>query len=215
MDMIEWLSLVAGLMTTGAPITQALKTFRTRNYTGLSVESYLLLLCLGTFAVLVGVQYGILTMTTLNAIGLSANMLIMLMLSRTILAAYLLTLAALAGMSWLVVPSLFLDLFTTRWAEQVAFIYGVIAAATFLPQVLLTRRTRVVSALSVVNLALFAGGMVIWIGVSIMLGNYSLTGWNIILLFMISELLRLKITVERHQDVAANADTLASSKPAA
>lgn len=203
MDMIEWLSLVAGLMTTGAPMTQALKTFRTRNYTGLSVGSYFLLLGLGTFAVLVGIQYGIVSMTTLNAIGLSANMLIMLMLSRFVLAAFVLGLAAMAGIAWLVAPSLLTDLFTTRWAEQVAFIYGIIAAATFLPQVLLTRRTRVVSALSVVNLALFAGGMVIWIGVSIMLGNYSLTGWNIILLLMISELLRLKITVERHQGVGA------------
>lgn len=196
MDWIELLSLVAGLMTTGAPIAQAVKTFRSRDYSGLSVGSYLLLLCLGSFAVLIGVQYRIVSMTALNAAGLCANLLIMLMISRRTLFLFILMVGGLLVGGALIAPSLLSDLLTTRWAEQVAFIYGLIAAATFLPQLLMTRRTRVVSSLSIANLALFAGGMAMWIIVSVLIGNYSLIFWNVILLLMICELLRLKITIE-------------------
>jgi MtN3 and saliva related transmembrane protein len=195
-DQIEVLSFSAGFMTTGAPITQVFKTVRSRDYAGLSVGSYLLLLLLGTFAVLVGVQYHIVAMEVFNSVALAANMLMMLLISRWTLAAFVLTLGGLALLSALFAPWFIPALLTTRWAEQVAFVYGLIAAATFLPQVLLTHRTKVVSSLSLINLTLFAGGMAVWIVVSYMLGNYSLIGWNIILLLMILELLRLKIVLE-------------------
>src|SRR3546814_13842550 len=92
----------------------------------------------------------------------------------------------------MVAPWFIPALLTVRWAEQVAFIYGILAAATFLPQILLTRRTRHVSSLSLPYLILLSSGMVLWTINSIILRNYSLTFWNMILQLIALELLRLQ-----------------------
>ncbi|MGE4322688.1 MAG: hypothetical protein AB7E60_06610 [Sphingobium sp.] len=197
MELIELLSLIGGLMTMSAPAMQALKTITSRNVEGLSVGSYIMLMVLGSFAVLIGLQYQIVAMTTLNALGWSFNIIILWLISRKALIGYFAGLAAVAGLCWLVAPWFLEGLFTTRWAEPVAFVYGLVASAAFLPQVLMTRKTRQVSALSLPNLLLFNGGMVVWLVVCVMLGNWSLTLWNGILFLMLLELLRLKITVER------------------
>ncbi len=203
MELIELLSLIGGLMTMSAPAMQALKTITTRNVEGLSVSSYVMLMVLGTFAVLIGLQYQIVAMTTLNALGWSFNIIILWLISRKALIGYFAALAAAAGLCWLFAPWFLEGLFTTRWAEPVAFVYGLVASAAFLPQVLMTRRTRQVSALSLPNLLLFTGGMVVWLVVCVLLGNWSLTIWNGMLFLMILELLRLKITVERSDRRAA------------
>lgn len=212
MDLIELLSLFAGLMTMSAPITQAWKTWRRRDYEGLSAGSYLLLLCLGTLAVLIGIQYGIVTMIVLNSIGLSANLLMMWMISRKTLGAYLISLGTVLLVLDLAAPWFVAALLTPRWVQQVAFVYGIFAAATFMPQVLLTRKSRVVSALSIINLILFASGMAIWIVVSVLLGNYSLIFWNAILLLMLFELLRLKIVIDAENRTTAAGGTIAPLK---
>jgi uncharacterized protein with PQ loop repeat len=196
---VEILSLLAGLMTSGAPLAQAFKTFRTRDVAGLSVGSYLLLLCLGTSTVLIGVQYKIMAMIILNSLGLATNLAIMSILSRRTLLMFFGAIAGLVSAGLILAPGFIPALLTQRWAEQVAFIYGLLAAATFLPQILLTRRTRLVSSLSLPYLALLSGGMVLWTVNSIILGNYSLTFWNAILLLMSLELTRLKISCSRDQ----------------
>lgn len=215
MDLIELLSLFAGLMTMSAPITQAWKTWRSRNYEGLSAGSYLLLLCLGTLAVLIGIQYGIVSMTVLNSVGLSANVLMMWMISRKTLGVYVISLGTVLLVLGLAAPWFIAALLTPRWVEQIAFVYGIFAAATFLPQVLLTHKSRVVSALSIFNLILFASGMAIWIVVSILLGNYSLIFWNAILLLMLLELLRLKIVIEAENRSRAAEGAVAPPPPLA
>jgi MtN3 and saliva related transmembrane protein len=202
MDLIELLSLIAGLMTTGAPIMQVIKTVRSRDYAGLSVGSYLLLLCLGSFTVLIGIQYKIVAMIVLNSISLFANMVMMLILSRMTLAAFLLTLGVAALVSSLVAPWFLPLLFTPHWGEQVAFVYGLVSAAAFLPQLILTHRTRIVSSFSAFYLMLLAGGMILWVIVATMLGNYSLTFWNFVLFVMVAELLRLKVVGERRSRAA-------------
>lgn len=198
MGLIEILSLIAGFMTMAAPMAQAVKTIRTRDVEGMSPSSYLMLLVLGVLSVLIGVQYRIATMTVLNTLATLANISIMYLLSRRLLFTFFGSLAALAAIFLIVVPWLLPTLITTKWAEPVAFVYGIVAASTFLPQVMLTRRTRKVGALSMPNLVLFTTGMAVWIAVSILLGNYSLIFWNGCLLLMMVELLRLKIVVERH-----------------
>ena len=197
--MVEILSFLAGIMTSSAPLAQAFRTFRTRDVAGLSVSSYLLLLCMGIFTVLIGIQYMIFAMIILNAIGLVANLAIMFLLSRRVFSAFFFATISLVVASLLVTPWFIPTLLTPHWAEQVAFIYGLLAAATFLPQILLTRRTRIVSSLSLPYLLLLSGGMILWTINSIILGNYSLTFWNGILLLMSLELLRLKITCETEQ----------------
>lgn len=43
--------------------------------------------------------------------------------------------------------------------------------------------------------------MIIWIVVCVLLGNWSLIFWNSVLLLMVADLLRLKLTLGRaHQD---------------
>ena len=204
MHPVELLSLIAGLMTMAAPAAQAIKTIRTRNTAGLAVSSYVLLLCLGSFAVLIGVQYHVFFMILLNAIGTLFNVCILFLISRRALAGFVVALLGFIGISFLVAPWFLQGLITTRWAEPVGFVYGLVAAGTFLPQVLLTWKTRSVAALSLPNLVLFSLGMTVWIVVAIVLHNWSLIIWNGILFVMITELLRMKIMVERgHARLAA------------
>jgi|GEM_PF-2431637 len=197
MNLVELLSLIAGLMTMAAPAMQAIKTIRTRNVEGLAVSTYIMLMALGCFAVLIGVQYRVVTMTSLNALGMLFNVAILFLLSRRALFSFFGGLAVLVAITGLVAPWFLTGLITTRWAEPVGFVYGLVAASTFVPQVLMTWKTREVSALSLPNLALMSAGMVIWIGVATVLGNWSLIFWNSILFLCVAELLRMKLVVER------------------
>ncbi len=206
MNMVEILSLIAGLMTMGGPAAQAIKTIRSRDVTGLAVSTYVLLMGLGCFAVLIGVQYRVFFMTTLNGLGMLFNISILYLISRRALAAFAGGLLLAVGIAAMVAPWFLAGLITTRWAEPVGFVYGLVAASTFIPQVVMTRRTRSVSALSLPNLALMTAGMTIWIAVAVLLRNWSLIFWNGILLLSIAELLRLKLVVERgHARAAATA----------
>lgn len=197
MQLTEILSLVGGLMTMAAPAAQAVKTIRTRHIEGLAVSSYVMLLVLGCFAVLIGFQYQVFFMILLNAIGTFFNVCILFMLSKRALALFALALAAFVGVGLLVAPWFMAGLVTTRWAEPIGFIYGLVAAGTFMPQVWLTWKTRSVEALSLPNLILFSTGMTVWIVVATLLHNWSLILWNGILFLMITELLRMKIVVGR------------------
>ena len=197
MHVVDILSLIGGLMTMSAPVMQAIRTIRSRETEGLAVSSYVLLVCLGCFAVLIGFQYKGPFIILPNAIGTAFNVAILFMISRRALAGFALALAAFIGGGLLVAPAFMHDLVTTRWAEQVAFVYGLVSAGTFLPQVLLTWKTRQVSALSLPNLALFSVGMIVWIMVAVLLHNWSLILWNSCLFVMITALLVMKIVFER------------------
>ena len=197
MQVVDVLSLVGGFMTMTAPVMQAIKTIRLRETEGLAVSSYILLVCLGCFAVLIGVQYDKLAIIAPNAIGTAFNVAILFMISRRALAGFVLALGAFIGGGLVVAPAFMHTLVTTKWAEPVAFVYGLVSAGTFLPQVLLTWRTRQVSALSLPNLALFSVGMTVWVVVATLLHNWSLIMWNSILFVMITALLVMKIAFER------------------
>src|SRR3546814_16889804 len=117
---------------------------------------------MSSFTILVGVQYKIIAYLLLNSLGLIAYLCIMSLLSRRVLFSFLAAIAVFVGISFMVAPWFIPALLTVRWAEQVAFIYGILAAATFLPQILLTRWTRHVSSLSPPYLSLLSSGMVLW-----------------------------------------------------
>lgn len=208
MKLVEILSLLAGLMTMAAPGAQAVKTIRSRETAGLSVGSYVLLLCLGFMGILLGVQYRIVAMTALNALNTSFNLIILYLISRRKLALLLTTLLATIGIAALTAPWFLEGLVTTRWSEPFAFVYGLVGASTFLPQVLLTRRTRIVAAISLSNLLLMTFGIMAWIVVAVLLHNWSLSFWNSLLLLMVIELLRLKIMVERAQSQSISTPVL-------
>ncbi|MFG6284562.1 PQ-loop domain-containing transporter [Sphingomonas sp. S6] len=197
MGLVEPLSLVAGTMTMSAPGIQAWKTLRTRDVTGLSTGSYVLLVLLNMLSTLIGVQYGVVAMIVLNGLTLMFYAATLFLISRAAMGAVFgvvgtgITLLAIAA------PTVLADLLTTRWAEATGFIYGLAACFSFLPQVVMTHRTRNVSALALGNLALIVAGMTIWIVVCALLGNWSLIFWNSVLLLMVAELLRLKLTLRR------------------
>jgi uncharacterized protein with PQ loop repeat len=161
MGLVEPLSLVAGTMTMSAPGIQAWKTLRTRDVTGLSTGSYVLLVLLNMLSTLIGVQYGVVAMIVLNGLTLMFYAATLFLISRAAMGAVFgvvgtgITLLAIAA------PTVLADLLTTRWAEATGFIYGLAACFSFLPQVVMTHRTRNVSALALGNLALIVAGMIV------------------------------------------------------
>lgn len=196
MYVTELLSLTAGVLCMAAPFAQAIKTITTRNVAGLSVSSYMLLVPLGVLAVLIGVQYRIYVFMGLNAAICLCNACILFLISwrrfLTLIAAaiFLVILTALFA------PWFLEGIVTTRWAESTAFVQGLLGASAFLPQVLLTRRTQSVSALSLTNLVLFTSGMIVAIALAVVLRNWAMLFWNGIIFLFMPDLLRLKIAIE-------------------
>jgi MtN3 and saliva related transmembrane protein len=195
--MIELIAIVGGIMTTIAPILQVIKTLRSRDYNGLSYKTYILLLCLASLGIIFGIQYRIFAIIILNCVVFISYIIMLLMLSRMALAAFILALVGAALLSLVIVPWFLPLLFTPRWSEQVGFIFGLISAAAFVPQLLLTYRTRVVSSFSLHALSLLVCGLILNVILAVMLENYSLTFWNFMLFIMVLELLRLKVVGER------------------
>src|SRR3546814_19036644 len=81
-------------------------------------------LCMGSFTILIGVQYKIIAMILLNSLGLIAYLAIMSLLSRRVLFSFLAAIAGFVGISFMVAPWFIPALLTVRWAAQVAFKIG-------------------------------------------------------------------------------------------
>src|SRR3546814_4111479 len=81
---------------------------------------------MGSCTILNGVQYKIIAMILLNSLGLIAYLAIMSLLSRRVLFSFLAAIAGFVGISFMVAPWFIPALLTVRWAEQVAFIYGIL-----------------------------------------------------------------------------------------
>jgi uncharacterized protein with PQ loop repeat len=203
MKSVEVLSLLAGLFTMVAPGAQALKTLRARQITGLSLESYVLYVIYGVMGVVIGVQYGVVAITAMNALQTIFNAAVLYLISRRALALLVGSAVVLIGLAAIVAPWFLQGLVGTRWSEPFAFAYGLVGASTYIPQVLLTRRTRAAAAISLPNVLLMTLGMICWVIVAVLLHNWSLTFWNGLVLLVTAELLRLKLVLDRRVSQAA------------
>lgn len=202
---VEILSLVAGLLTVAAPILQVGRTARTRNVEGLSWLTYTLLVIANILAALLGVQYGIQVMILLNILNTACYAIILGFISATRLAALVGGITVSVGLLAVLAPSVAARLLTPDWAEPVAFGYGLIAVATLLPQVCLTRRSRDVEALSLSFCICLSVGMIIWTFFAVLIKNWSLIFFNFIITLAAVELMRLRILYGKEDGSPATA----------
>jgi MtN3 and saliva related transmembrane protein len=77
---IEFVGMIAGVMTTGAFFPQAVKTIRTRQTTGLSLVMYLMLVSGVTMWLAYGVLIGSLPLILSNAVVLVPQAVILMLL---------------------------------------------------------------------------------------------------------------------------------------
>ena len=203
MTFIGILSLVAGCLTVIAPGTQTFKTVTTGKTHGLSASSYVLLVVMGYTSTLVVFQHRLGIATFMNATSMILNLTTLTVISWKVAARLLAVTAAVLALVVVAAPAFAQQMLTTHWNEEVGFIYGVLASFAFVPQVLLTRRTRDVESISLPYLLILTTGMCLWTVFSVLIDNWSLTAWNVIFVAMILELLRLKVT----GDMAARANS--------
>jgi uncharacterized protein with PQ loop repeat len=202
---IEALSLVAFVLLMLGTAAQVIAMIRRRDAHGVSASTYALLVALGLFNFLIGLQYMIISMMAITIITFTCNCIILFLVSRRVFILLLGGVAAAAILAFVFAPTFVMELRTDRWSEQVGFAYGVVASAAFLPQVVLTRRTRNVAAIALSNYLLLSVGMVLLTAVSVLLRNWSLIFWNVVLTLSVMEMLRLKIMGSRTGAGAMNA----------
>ncbi|MBB6125288.1 PQ-loop domain-containing transporter [Sphingobium subterraneum] len=193
MNFAQAVSLVASILCTIAPGLQVLHILRTRSVAGLSVLTCVALVMGNCLAILIGVQYSLgLTLAIMILSLIIQSVMLHLVSPRAALATGAAVIAAIAGTT-LLAPGLAADILTTRYHEQVAFLWGIIAATTFIPQVLVTRRTRQTKDLSWLTVITFAVGFTLWTTFAVMVRNWSLMLWCGILTLSVYELVRLKL----------------------
>jgi uncharacterized protein with PQ loop repeat len=202
---IEALSLAAFALLMVGTAAQVLAMIRRRDTHGVSASTYALLVALGLFNFLIGLQYMIVSMMAITIITFTCNCIILFLISRRVFVLLLGSFAAVAILALVFAPTFVAELRTHRWSEQVGFAYGLVASAAFMPQVLLTRRTRNVAAIALSNYLFLSIGMVLLTAVSVLLHNWSLIFWNIVLTLSVMEMLRLKIAGSRVRVVGIEA----------
>lgn len=195
MEFIKVLPLVASCLTTVAPATQIYHIARSRSAAGISPATGVVLVVGTALSLLLGVQYQLGTTLFLMTVALLLQSTMLFMVSRRAFGMLVLASAALACGLVVLAPTFAWELTTSRYTEHVAFLWGLIAAGTFIPQVRLTHRTRMTGDLSLVTILCFAVGMTLWTLFGVLVRNWSLTLWNSIITVSVYELLRLKLTI--------------------
>ena len=89
------------------------------------------------------------------------------------------------------------------WHDWVGFAAATLTTASFLPQALLTLRTRDVSGLSLGMYSAFPVGVALWLVFGLYLGSWPIIVSNVVTLGLAIVILATKISVEREQRRAA------------
>jgi len=203
MVLIEGISLLASVLTTVAPAMQVLHILRTRSVEGLSVLTGVVLVVGASLSLLLGIQYQLGFVLILMSLSLFFQALMLHLVSwRVSLFVWAIILISVLIIAAFL-PFFGSDMLSTRYTQQVAFIWGLIAATTFFPQLITTRRTRQTGDLSLVTLLCFAAGMSLWTVFAWLVQNWSLLLWSAIITVSVYELLRLKLTIKPPTPVAA------------
>lgn len=196
MQLTETISLLAAVLVTIAPALQVLHIIRTGSKEGLSVLTSIALVVSNCLALLLGIQYQLGSTIIIMALTLLLQAIMLhLVSSRVSLAVWGGVLALILGAE-LLAPQFAADILTTRYNEQVAFIWGVIAAPTFIPQVLAVRKTRQTESLSLMTIICFAVGFTLWVAFAWLVKNWSLLLWFGIMTISVYELLRIKLVTK-------------------
>jgi uncharacterized protein with PQ loop repeat len=191
---IRAVTLAASTLTTIGPGVQLFHAVRARSVTGLSRSSFTMLTTSTMLALLLGLQYKIGAAIGLTFLALAFQFALLALISVSVTLVLLAVGLALLLAATLGPPIIGEVLLGTHYSEVVAFVWGVIFAITFVPQVLMTRRSRNTRPLSLVNLLISTAGAALWTLFAGLVANYSMLFWCCIMLLCLLELVRLKLS---------------------
>lgn len=193
MILAQSVSLLASILCTVAPALQVIHILQTRSVEGLSVLTCVALVVGNCLAILIGIQYDLGPTLAIMVTSLVIQSVMLHLVSlRASLVTWGSSILTVAGVA-LLTPGFGAYMLTTRYNEQVAFAWGIIAATTFIPQVIVTRKTRQTQNLAWLTVITFAIGFTLWTTFAVMVGNWSLMLWCGILTMSVFELARLKL----------------------
>jgi len=89
------------------------------------------------------------------------------------------------------------------WHDWLGFAAAALTTASFLPQALLTLRTRDVSGISLGMYSAFTAGVALWLVFGLYLGSWPIIVSNVVTLGLAIVILATKIRVERERRRAA------------
>jgi MtN3 and saliva related transmembrane protein len=89
------------------------------------------------------------------------------------------------------------------WHDWVGFAAATLTTASFLPQALLTLRTRDVSGISLGMYGAFTVGVALWLVFGLYLGSWPIIVSNVVTLGLATVILWTKVSVERERRRAA------------
>lgn len=194
MPLMQVVSLLASALTTIGPAAQVLHVLRSRSTEGLSVATFGMLTLSTMLSFLMGVQYQIGFALAFAFASLAFNFILMFMIHARLAFGLLALGVAVAALALLGPGAIQAAVLGTQYTELVAFVWGLLSAVTFVPQVLRTRRTRDTRGLSLTNLLLFVAGMALWTVFSWLVQNFSMMFWCGVMLISLLVLLQLKLT---------------------
>lgn len=90
--------------------------------------------------------------------------------------------------------------------DTLGYAAAALTTGSFVPQALLTLRTRDVSGISVAMYSAFTAGVALWLGYGVMLGEWPIVVANTVTLGLASTILGIKIFEDRRQARALAAD---------
>ena len=189
---IQTITFVASSLGVIGPAAQLLHVLRSKSTKGLSRSTFTILTVTFMLSLLLGIQYKIGPALVLATASVVIKWIVLARIS------WLNAVIVLAGAGVFVAlvifgPAAIGDaLLTTRYSELVAFSWGLLFATTFIPQVLVARRTRNTRNLSLIMLILSVLSVSLWILFAALVSNYSMLFWLALVLVSLIELVRLK-----------------------
>lgn len=200
---IPTITFLASSLGVVGPAAQLWRVLQTRSTQGLSRTTFTILTVTFMLSLLLGIQYRIGPALILAATSVVIKWLVLVRIDwrNAAIVAF-----AAAFVCLIVVfgpPGVGQAVLSTRYSELVAFAWGLLFAITFLPQVLLTRRSRNTRNLSMIMVLLSVGSVSLWIAFAALVSNYSMLSWLTIVLIALLELTRLKLMERRVQVVSS------------
>lgn len=83
--------------------------------------------------------------------------------------------------------------------DTLGYVAAALTTGSFVPQALLTLRTRNVSGISVAMYGTFTVGVALWLGYGVMLGEWPIVAANAVTLALAATILGVKIVEDRRQ----------------
>jgi uncharacterized protein with PQ loop repeat len=190
---IRAVTLIASSLGVVGPAAQLLHVLRSKSTQGLSRTTFTILTVTFMLSLLLGIQYKVGPALVLATASVVIKWMVLARISWRNALVLLLIAAMAVAIVMLSPPLIAQTVLSQRYSELVAFAWGLLFAITFIPQVLVTRRSRNTRNLSLIMLTLSVGSVSLWTLFAVLVSNYSMLFWLIIVLISLVELVRLKL----------------------